>query len=219
MYISKDNERLYPKTWVYNSSRLLTQLAKIVTDNGGSVKPHRTAIVSDRNHDEAIREYRERIARYTELEKVNHNPKREEAIKKYSAKLEKLEAVNNDPIKVTHTTHISFVLDGFFYYYQTDDNPFFPFYFFKTPVHNGKYSLDAVCTEDQKDWLYDCFMFCGCPDADIVEGANMIYNMLVNSGCTRISRNYQRKRVPNLYDGGYHYENVYEPERLGTVDF
>lgn len=219
MYISKDNERLYPKTWVYNSSRLLTQLAKIVTDNGGSVKPLRTAIISDRNQDEAIREYRERIARYAELEKVNHNPKRAEAIKEYSAKLEKLEAVNSDPIKVTHTTHISFVLDGFFYYYQTDDNPFFPFYFFKTPVRNGKYSLDAVCTEDQKGWLYDCFLFCGCPDADIVEGANLIYNMLVNSGCTRISRSYQRKRVPNLYDGGYHYENVYEPERLGTVDF
>ena len=219
MLVMKDNERLYPATWVYNSSRLLTQLAKIVTDNGGTVKPLRTAIISNRVQDAAIREYRDKIAQYTALEQENHNPKRAEAIRAYTAKLEKLTAVNNEPIAVTHTTYITFVLNGIYYYFQTDDNPFFPFYIQKTPVKNGKYSKDACMIEDRKEWMYDCFFECTCTDADIIEGANLIYNMLVNAQCTRIIRDGRRQRVPNTYNGGYHYETVYAPERIGVIDF
>lgn len=219
MLVMKDNERLYPATWVYNSSRLLTQLAKIITDNGGTVKPLRRAVISNRIQDGAIREYRDKIAQYTELEKTSHNPARVAAIKTYSEKLEKLTSINNEPITVTHTTYITFVLDGNYYYFQTDDNPFFPFYIQKTPVHNGKYSKDACMIEDKKEWMYDCFFECGCTDADIIEGANLIYNMLVNARCTQIMRDGRRQRVPNTYDGGYHYEMVYQPERFGVIDF
>lgn len=28
-----------------------------------------------------------------------------------------------------------------------------------------------------------------------------------------------RQRVPNRYDGGYHYETIYAPERFGKIDF
>ena len=157
MLVMKDNERLYPATWVYNSSRLLTQLAKIITDNGGTVKPLRRAVISNRIQDGAILEYRNKIAQYTELEKTSHNPARAAAIKTYSEKLEKLTSINNEPITVTHTTYITFVLDGMYYYFQTDDNPFFPFYIQKTPVKNGKYSKDACTVEDKKEWMYDCF--------------------------------------------------------------
>lgn len=55
-----------------------------------------------------------------------------------------------EPIKVTHTSYISFVLNDVYYYYQVDDNPFFPFYYIKTPIKNGKYSMDAALEETKK---------------------------------------------------------------------
>lgn len=194
MIVSKDNERLYLSSWVYNSSRLLTQLAKIVTDNGGTVKPLHPAIISNRTHDNAIREYQEKISKFSELEKTSHYPKRAEAIREYSARLEKLLAVGNEPISVTHTTYIEFTLDGFYYYYQTDDNPFFSFYFRKSIIENNHYSTAGYLQEDKKDWLYDCFLFSTCTDADIIEGANLIYNMLVKSKYeSKIDKNKMKK--------------------------
>ena len=73
MFITQENQRLYPATWEYNASRILTELAKIVINNGGKVKPLKNAIISNRTADSAKREYKEKIERFTELEKTSHN--------------------------------------------------------------------------------------------------------------------------------------------------
>lgn len=52
MIVTQENQRLYLSTWEYNVSRILTELAKIVTDNGGRVKPLKNAIINDRNTDD-----------------------------------------------------------------------------------------------------------------------------------------------------------------------
>ena len=219
MIITKENERLYPATWEYNAARILTELAKIITNNGGKVKPLKSAIISNRTVDSAKREYKEKIERFTELEKDNHNEARAAAIIKYREKLEALEKVNNDPITVTHTSYINFVYDGFYYYYQVDNNPFFEFYYHKIPVNNGRYSRDTYLTEDKKEWLFDCFFSCECSFADVVEAANFIFNMLIQAKPSEIHRETTRKRVANTYDGGHHYETIRTPERFATIDF
>lgn len=219
MFITKENERLYPATWEYNASRILTELAKIVTNNGGKVKPLKNAIISNRTTDSAKREYREKIERFTELEKTSHNEARVAAIIMYREKLEALEKVNNDPITVTHTSYINFVYDGFYYYYQVDSNPFFEFYYCKTPVNNGRYSRDTYLTGDKKEWLFDCFFSCECSFTDVVEAANLIFNMLVQAKPSEIHRETARKRVANTYNSGYHYETVRTPERFAVIDF
>lgn len=71
-----------------------------------------------------------------------------------------------EPIKVTHTSYISFVLNDVYYYYQVDDNPFFPFYYIKTPIKNGKYSMDAALEETKKGWLIQ-FWRLSCIDGDV----------------------------------------------------
>ena len=219
MIVTRENERLYPATWAYNAARIMTQLAKIVTNNGGRVKYPHAAIISNRTHDGAIREYSEKIERFTELEKENSKPARAAAIAAYREKLERLQSVNNDPIRVTHTSYISFVLNDIYYYFQVDSNPFFEFYYQKTPVINGRCSRDAALAETPKEWLYDCFILGNACDADITEAANLIFNMLVNAKNSQIIRDGRRQRVPNTYNSGYHYETVYTPERFENIAF
>lgn len=219
MLVMKENERLYPATWEYNAACILTELAKIVISNGGKVKPLRTAIISNRSITAAKQEYTEKIERFTELEKAHHNEKRAAAIKAYSEKLAELEKVDNTPVAVTHTSYISFVYNGFYFYYQVDNNPFFEFLYIKTPVNNGKYSQGACLEEDKKEWLYDCFFSATCSKSDIKRGADLIFNMLVSAKPSIIRRDCKKQRVSNLYDGGYHYETIYSPERFTKIDF
>lgn len=219
MFITQDDQRLYLGTWEYNAARILTELAKTVIIRGGRVKPLKNAIVSNRSITDAKQEYTEKIEQLTELEKANHNKKRAATIKTYSENLEALEKVNNEPIKITHTSYINFIYDGFYYYYQMDDNPFFEFYYYKTPVQNGRYSCDTYLTEEKKEWLRNCFFSYDCGYADMVEAANFIFNMLVQAKPSQIHRESKKQRVANIYNDGYHYETVYAPERFAKINF
>lgn len=220
MIITRENERLYLTSWNYNAARIISELAKIVVNNGGKYKPTKTAIISNRSHSEMLREYETKTAHYKSIVADGHgNEKTIEAITRMTTDIERLKKFNNEPIQVTHTSYISFILDGFYYYYQVDDNPFFEFYYSKTPIVNGKHSMDAAMTEDKKEWLFDCFFKVDCSKSDIVEAANLIFNMLVNAKKSPIIRDSKKQRVPNIYDGGYHYETIYAPERLEKIDF
>ena len=176
--IMNDGERPYLRAWEYNAARIITELANIVNNHGGRVKPTYTAIISDRS---------------TEKEA--------------------------EPITVTHTSYISFVLDETYYYYQVDDNPFFEFYYHKTPIKNGKWSRNAGSEADKKEWLYDCFFGSDCGQQDIIEAANLIFNMLCNAPMSKIIRDKRKQKVPNTYNDGWHFGTVYTPERLEKVDF
>lgn len=219
MFITQDNQKLYLGTWEYNAARVLTELANTVIIRGGRVKPLHTAIISNRSITNAKQEYTEKIEQLTELEKANHNKKRTALIKAYSEKLAELEKVDNTPVEVTHTSYISFVYNGFYFCYQLDDNPFFDFYYYKTPVLNGRYSCDTNLIEDKKEWLRNCFFSYDCSYADVVEAANFIFNMLVQAKPSQIYRESKKQRVANIYNDGYHYETVYAPERFAKINF
>ena len=167
----------------------------------------------------------EKEERYISLDKLKEiNAKSEKeirtaAIKSLENEIETLKQINNDPLTVTHTGYIQFVFENNYYYFSTDNNQFFPFHYIKTPIKNNKYSADACCMEDKKEWLYDCFLSWNCRDSDIKEGANLIFNMLCNAPYSEIIRDGRRQRVQNVYNSGYHYETVYTPERIAEIDF
>ena len=218
MIITRENERLYLTSWNYNAALVLSELAKIVINNGGRVKPTKTAIISNRSIDEVIHENESRIDRI--IEHRNNGKKVNDAIiADLTAENETLKDINNEPVKVTHLTYINFTIDGVYYSYSVDDNPFFPFHIYKTPIKDGKRSADAAGVEDKKEWLSDCFLKMNCSKSDIVEAANLIYNMLITSDNSPIIRNSRRQRVPNTYNNGYHYETIYSKEKFVDVDF
>ena len=124
-----------------------------------------------------------------------------------------------EPITVTHTTYISFVLNETHYYYQVNDNPFFDFYYNKTPIKKGMRSRDAGLEADKKEWLFDCFFGSNCGQQDIIEAANLIFNMLCNAPMSKIIRAKRKQQIANTFDDGWHFEMVYAPELLEKVGF
>lgn len=219
MIVMKQNERLYPATWEYNVSRITTELAKIVENHGGRVKYGNTAIISNRSISSSIMEKEQRLNQLKALNAEEEKETRTAVIKRFEKEIEELKQIKNEPITATHTGYIQFVFENNYYYYSTDRNFLFPFHYIKTPIKNNRYSKDACCMEDKKEWLYDCFLSWDCSDADIKEGANLIFNMLCNAPFSEIIRDGRKQRVPNTYNNGYHYETVYAPERIAEIDF
>lgn len=177
MYISRENEKLYLRPLDFNMCRIMTQLAEIVKNNGGKVKPIKNALVCDR------------------------------ALK------------NSEFVQVTHTTYISFIYDETAFYFQVDQNPFFPFYYTKTPVKNGKFSKDACLDEFTKKWLFDCFWKSEVPDIIIKHAAQIIFEELIKARFSIIRRDSHWEKVPNAFSLGWHWEAICNPERWEKVDF
>ena len=220
MLVLKENERLYPDSWEYNGARIMSKLAEIVVENGGRVKPCKKALISNRSIDIMKTNCSLRLEKLKSLEEKKHKDVLVAAIEKKEKDLEELEQIKNDPITVTHTSYISFVLENTYYYFQLDDNPLFEFLLVKTPIKNGKYSRDAALEETEKDWLEDCFLKLErAPEKDIEEAAKKIFDMLVSSKNSSIILDKRRVRVQNLYNSGYHYEKKKKKERFASVEF
>lgn len=220
MIVMKDNERLYATTWQLNSARILTRLAQLVTAQGGKVKPLHPAVLSDRNLEDDIQDIEARIRTLTEKENESHSDAQTLALQTCLSHLDRLRAIPNTPIAVTHTSYISFAMNGLYYSYQLDSNPFFPFYYMKTPIENGTYSGDACLEDDPKSWLQDdSFIRFGCPQSEIESAAQAILALLLAAPLSTLRHDTQRTRIPNTYDSGYHYENIPVKERRLKIDF
>lgn len=220
MIVTKDNQRLYATSWQLNSARILTRLAQLVTAQGGKVKPLHPAVLSDRNLEDEIQDIEARIRTLTEQENESHSDAQTLALQTCLSHLDRLRAIPNTPITVTHTSYISFAINGLYYSYQLDSNPFFPFYYMKTPIENGTYSGDACLEDDPKSWLQDdSFIRFGCPQSEIESAAQAILALLLAAPLSTLRHDTQRTRIPNTYDSGYHFENIPVKERRLKIDF
>lgn len=223
--VLKDGERLYLKNWEYNMARVISELAKMVQDRGGRCKRLPYAMVTNRtNYNKAIELksklelYERNVKLFKDSEKIE---KLERAIEKTRAEYEQAKAAadNEKPVKVEYTSYIDFVLDNTRYYFQIDDNPFFPVLASKTPIKNGKYSRDAVLGECNTEWAVDELILRSATAETITTTAEKILEYLTGEKNSPIYRDGKKQRVPNVYNGGYHYETIYRPERIATIDF
>ncbi len=226
MYLmfTNENQTLYPGTFEYNLCLVMNELTKIVENNGGIIKPNKGGYIVNRSILEKITENENRIKGLKEIAAEKETTAKAKkairaAIKEYTAEIEKLKAIKNDPVRVDRT-YIQFVLGDIYYYFGFPDNPFYDNYFTKTPVINGeKYSRNCYGTKDNKEWLFDSFWRVNCSQDDIKEAANLIFNMLINSKLSEKYRDGKKTRIPNFYDNGYHYETIYEPERFEKIEW
>ena len=214
MYVSRDNERLYLNSWNYNAALILAELAKIIENKGGRVKPGlHTAVISNRSLEGKIKEVKDRIK---SLESIEETEEIKFAIENLS---KEFESIDNEPITVTHTSYISFIFDDFYYYYWVDDNPFFDFCYKKNHIKDGKYISNTYHRKDKQSWWNNCFLSFRCSEADRKEGANLIFNMLVSAEPSEIYREEEKRKVPNTYNDGWHWEKVIKPNQYKKIDF
>ena len=223
--VLKDGERLYLTNWEYNMARVISELARLIQDRGGRCKRLPYAMVTNRtNYNKAIELksnlelYERNIKLFQDTEKRG---KLERAIKKTRAEYEQAKAVadNEKPVKVEYTSYIDFVLNDTRYYFQIDNNPFFPVLASKTPVKNGKYSRDAVLSECNTEWAVDELILRSATDTTVKTTAARILEYLTGEKNSPIYRDGKKQRVHNVYNDEYHYETVYKPERIATLDY
>lgn len=221
MIVLKENERLYATSWQYNSARILTRLAQLITAQGGKVKPLYPAVISDRNLEEACTATQRRIESSYNAGPTSHPKERETQIFNLQKELARFQAIPNAPITVTHTSYINFAMNGVYYSYSLDNNPFFPFHYLKTPIDpkSETYSGDACVEESSKSWFTDPLIGFGCPDSEIESAAGAILSLLLAAPLSTIRHDTKRTRIPNTYDSGYHFENIPIKERRIKIDF
>lgn len=221
MIVIKDNERHHATSWQYNSARILTHLAQLITAQGGKVKPLPSAVLSDRNLEEACTATQRCIESSYKAGLTSHPKERETQISNLQKELARFQAIPNAPITVTHTSYINFTMNGVYYSYSLNDNPFFPFHYLKTPIDpkSETYSGDACMEESSKSWLTDPLIGFGCPDSEIESAAGAILSLLLAAPLSTIRHDTKRTRIPNTYDSGYHFENIPVKERRLKIDF
>lgn len=209
----------YYTNWEYNAARLLARLADIVENNGGYIAETNAPdyfyhsfqtvyTIHNRTLRAAIREQAERVKRLKELKRDSTNAEKE---------LHDLETIDAPAIVTRFTSYIHFMLDGTYYELSFDSNPFFPFHFRKIKTENNKFTGDYYLEDFTKDWLYDCFFSFRCCDADIKEGAQLIFNALLNAKASAEYIERKKTRVPNVYNSGYHYETITSRNKKTTT--
>lgn len=221
MIVLKENERLYATSWQYNSARILTRLAQLITAQGGKVKPLPPAVLSGRNLEEICTATQRRLESSYKAGPTSHPKERKTQIFNLQKELARFQAIPNAPITVTHTSYINFAMNGVYYSYSLDNNPFFPFHYLKTPIDpkSETYSGDACVEESSKSWFTDPLIGFGCPDSEIESAAGAILSLLLAAPLSAIRHDTKRTRIPNAYDSGYHFENIPVKERRLKIDF
>lgn len=225
IFFTKEGQTLYPATWEYNTNLIINELIKIITDNGGKVKHKTKGFIVNRSLTRIEHETAEKIASVT-ARIEDGTAKNPDIAKTYvnnlKIELEGVRSIKNDPVEVEGGSYISFIYEDKYYYLQIDDNPFFDFYYIKTPIDNGTYSKDACMQSFDKSWAWDCFLATTGKRAtkeDIKEAANIIFNTLTAAKDSTVRIDRHKVRVRNTYDNRYHYEYVAEKERRQAVDF
>ena len=107
-----------------------------------------------------------------------------------------------------HSTYIGFTLHDRYYYYQVDDNPFFPHKFQIAQMSPDGKSYRETYLDDAPGtvWLDNCFFERTLSRQELDEAAGKLLAWLLKHQCSDIAAQVKMKRVPNIYNNGWHME-------------
>lgn len=121
------------------------------------------------------------------------------------------------PVVTSYTNYISFVIGETYYYYQTNDNPFFDFWYLKHKIVEGKIPRNGYIQDDKKYWMLNVHIKHECSDNDVLDAAIEIFEMLKKSTYSK-SGDWAYVDVPNTHSDGFHKEKIWKCE-MRKIDF
>ena len=184
-------KHLYLRPVEYNMARILNEVRNMVVESGGK-------IVKDYNEPRSITET---------------------IFPTDGVWGERSDGKEGETVEVNCVTYISFVLDGYYYYVQVDENPFFDFLLKKAKVVDDEVSLNTYLDKYDKSWLTDNLWDFGEPYQAIQESATTLFEILKHSKECGKRLEYRIESVPNRYNDGYHRERVMCPERKNKLEY
>ena len=238
MYFYNQDQILYPNYWEYSYMMTLEKLADLVTENGGKVQPHKfntgyiqnrtlfEKINKEKEHNESFKRVLKGMWRKGQLTITEYRSKVWKCSHRTNQEIKKLEAVKNDPVKTNYPGYIHFILNGFYYevYYSESQ---FAHVFTKQPVRPNNTISDNYYSSEVKVWFLDnngltdleIFFDTDKYNNSLKQAAADLLNFLENAKTSEKYIDFDRVRVSNTYNSGYHYEKKYKPERTKKIDF
>lgn len=207
---------LTPSTWGYNATRIINALTDIVEQNGGivSYKYHDYKLIGNRLHYDSILDTQKRLINLKENQWTIDKPDR--ALKFANKQLDNLKegvnSFNNSAINMREGHYIAFKLNDYIYSFSFDDNPFFEHYYSKNQIienntYDNNYYLNKL-KDACPAWAFNGNVL----EEDIKAWAQLLFDKLIESNSS--AKVYDRKRVPNYYNDGYHYEQIHKSNMI-----
>ena len=222
MYVTKEKQNIYLDSWNYNAVLTLAALREKITAAGGRVKPVTAVTIHNYSYDDEIHENAARIERLKSCATLNpeNAAKRAAVVKALEAKNAELEKQKPAPVVLPCASWITFELSGNACTISLDSNPFFPFYFSKTPINAaGEYSCDAGLEEMSKNDFPEEMLSRDFTQDQREAVAAALLDWIKAAPVSKIIWTVRRQRVPNRYNNSYHYEMIYDKERRAKIDF
>lgn len=216
-------QKRYLNTSTYNRCLVINQLRNMVKEKGGKLLKHQCNYeVENRDIPIAIKEQTiklERIAKRMDSG-LKLTAKRDCYIKKIKEDIHEWKKINNAPVLIQgNCLSLEFVYQGTYYHFWCDDNPLFPSYVVKTSLTKNKIGRNYYAEELGESWLINSLFYWTCTPEDRMKAASILWEALMSAPMSRHFRETQKRRVPNLYNGGYHYETVEFPEDFISLEF
>lgn len=178
---NKEIKTRYYDAWNFNTRRIIKRFEKLIFDNGGYIVSSWQKELDNFHF----------VARFSNYKNETWTD-------------EKICFDSN------YDSYIVFMIDGFVYYVQFDNNPFFEHYYIKQACRhddaNGAYITDygAYSNELNREFLYDCLFSFDCTNDEIKEIANLFFNQIISAPASQT----ETKRVRKYYGvGNKHYYN------------
>lgn len=227
LYFNNENQTLYPNAWEYNNALMLDELREMVIKNGGKVKKETAGSIENRSIYEIIwkaKDQNEKIdAILQEVETDKKNEIRRKVREANQEEIDKWEAVENKPVKINNNGYLLFTLNNKYYAVYIDENPFFEHRFIKTPINEKNEISRHACMEELPHIFPDEFMKADHTAPEVkkarTETAKAIFEYITTAEDSYKRIDTYKKRVPNYYNNGYHYETVKEKEQFKKIDF
>lgn len=219
----KMSNKLYLKSFQYNTYIILDELRKKIYNKGGFLvsKWNTTQdklTIYNRTLQSNIKELKESIQTIESNLKNNvYNDDRKRQLMEYKQKKEKalkeLESIHDERI-VHNTSYLQFKLDDYVYYIEFNDNPFFSHHMIKQRINEIKDNRYIVKYNHYIDTFnldifndIDLFNY-NLTDDELKESVDILFNMLIDANESEIVINRQREYCYNC--DRYTYKQVKE---------
>jgi hypothetical protein len=208
----KKSQTLYLSATAFHNAQVIKGLADIVKGKGGKfvVQYENLTEMTDytlynRSIDEHIREAEKWVKHFEEMDKAVWNQATYSADAHYRKELEEL-CGQEEMLRTNFDECITFILDGRVYYFQTDRNPLFEYYY---SIHKvdaedtaiGHVYLESLDGKGVKDGIFHFNFFdVIVPQEDIDKAAKALFDYLVSQPTGEVAKDGREKKEVKYYD-------------------